>query len=88
MSQIGITGLRPEDRPQWNQLGQGYLDFYENRAAVGCGRALIERVAAAARERGCARLYWTTKEDNRAARRLCDHIARFNRFIRYGYPLG
>ena len=54
----------------------------------GTGRALIERVAAAARERGCPRLYWTTKEDNLRARRLYDHIARFNGFIRYDYPLG
>ena len=53
----------------------------------GCGRELIEAVAAAARERGCHRLYWTTKEDNAAARFLYDRIARFNGFIRYDYAL-
>jgi len=53
----------------------------------GGGRALIERVAAAARRRGCARLYWSTKEDNRQARLLYDRIARFNGFIRYDCPL-
>jgi GNAT superfamily N-acetyltransferase len=53
----------------------------------GAGRALIERVAAAARERGCFRLYWTTKEDNHRARRLYDLIAKHNGFIRYDYPL-
>ena len=53
----------------------------------GVGRRLIEAVAAAARERGCRRLYWTTKEDNAAARSLYDRIARFNGFIRYDYPL-
>lgn len=53
----------------------------------GCGRRLIEAVAAAARERGCARLYWTTKEDNTVARSLYDRIARFNGFIRYDYAL-
>ncbi len=58
------------------------------RRGQGCGRALIERVAAAARERGCARLYWTTKEDNLRARLLYDQIARFNGFVRYDYPLG
>jgi GNAT superfamily N-acetyltransferase len=56
------------------------------RRGQGSGGALIERVAAAARERGCARLYWTTKEDNATARRLYDQIARFNGFIRYDYP--
>jgi GNAT superfamily N-acetyltransferase len=48
----------------------------------GCGRSLIEAVAAAARKRDCYRLYWTTKEDNVAARSLYDRIARFNGFIR------
>src|ERR1700741_568426 len=53
----------------------------------GVGRRLIEAVAAAARERGCHRLYWTTKEDNAEARSLYDRFARFNGFIRYDYPL-
>ena len=53
----------------------------------GIGRTLIEAIAAAARDRGCHRLYWTTKEDNTAARSLYDRIARFNGFIRYDYPL-
>ena len=44
-------------------------------------------VAAAARERGCAKLYWTTREDNATARSLYDRIARFNGFIRYDYAL-
>jgi len=53
----------------------------------GIGRRLIEAVAGAARERGCHRLYWTTKEDNATARSLYDRIASFNGFIRYDYPL-
>ncbi|MGC2202510.1 MAG: GNAT family N-acetyltransferase [Stellaceae bacterium] len=53
----------------------------------GCGRKLIEAVAATARERGCYRLYWTTKEDNVTARSFYDRIARFNGFIRYDYTL-
>jgi len=53
----------------------------------GCGAKLIETVAAVARERGCQRLYWTTKEDNATARSLYDRIARFNGFIRYDYAL-
>jgi len=56
--------------------------------AKGAGRALIERVAEAARERDCLRLYWTTKEDNAAARLLYDRLAKFNGFIRYDYALG
>ena len=53
----------------------------------GIDRRLIEAVSGAAGERGCHRLYWTTKEDNPAARLLYDRIARFNGFIRYDYPL-
>ena len=54
---------------------------------LGCGGKLIEAVAAIAQERGCARLYWTTKENNTTARSLYDRIARFNGFIRYDYAL-
>ena len=57
------------------------------RRGRGAGRKLIEAVAAIARERGCLRLYWTTKEDNATARSLYDRIARFNGFIRYDYRL-
>ena len=61
-------------------------DFFVNGAARrhGCGRRLIEAVAAAVRERGCPRFYWTTKAGNAAARTLYDRIAGFNGFIRYG----
>jgi GNAT superfamily N-acetyltransferase len=53
----------------------------------GAARALIEAVAAVARDRGCARLYWLTKQDNARARALYDKLARFVGFIRYDYPL-
>jgi len=53
----------------------------------GIGAKLIEAVAAIARNRGCLRLYWTTKEDNAVARSLYDRIAHFNGFVRYDYPL-
>jgi GNAT superfamily N-acetyltransferase len=74
----------------WNEREVCYLQdlFVDSEVrGQGCGRALIERVAAAARQRGCFRLYWTTKEDNLPGRGLYDRIARFNGFIRYDYPL-
>ena len=74
----------------WTTKEVCYLQDLFVDAAVrrgGCGRRLIEAVAAAARERGCYRLYWTTKEDNAVARSLYDRIARFNGFIRYDYAL-
>jgi len=64
-------------------------DLFVADAARGQGaaRALIERVAEAARERGAGRLYWNTHEDNARARLLYDKVARFDGFIRYSYPL-
>ena len=74
----------------WTTKEVCYLqDLFVDPAARrgGVGRRLIEAVAVAACERGCHRLYWTTKEDNAAARSLYDRIARFNGSIRYDYPL-
>jgi GNAT superfamily N-acetyltransferase len=53
----------------------------------GVARALIDAVAAQARQRGAARYYWLTHEHNSTARRLYDKLAKFGGFIRYDYPL-
>jgi GNAT superfamily N-acetyltransferase len=64
-------------------------DLFVDPSARGHGmaRALIERVAMAARERGALRLYWTTQEHNATARSLYDKLAKFNGFIRYDFQL-
>jgi GNAT superfamily N-acetyltransferase len=64
-------------------------DLFTDEAARGrgAGRALIEAVAAAARERGADRFYWHTHETNTTARVLYDKVARFTGFIRYAYRL-
>jgi GNAT superfamily N-acetyltransferase len=59
----------------------------EDARGRGAARALIERVAQAAREHGATGYYWHTQEDNARARALYDHVARFTGFIRYQYPL-
>jgi len=74
----------------WSQADACYLqDLFVDEALRGRGyaRALIEGVAAAARERDCSRLYWTTQEKNATARRLYDKVAQYRGFIRYEYPL-
>lgn len=86
---VGITHYLFHEHA-WSPKQVCYLqDLYVDSdvRGGGIGKALIERVAAVARERGCLRLYWTTKEDNARARRLYDYIARFNGFIRYDYAL-
>ena len=64
-------------------------DLFTDEAARGRGvaRALIEGVAAAARDRGAERFYWLTHETNAQARVLYDKVARFTGFIRYSYRL-
>jgi GNAT superfamily N-acetyltransferase len=87
---VGITHYLFHDHA-WSPRQVCYLqDLYVDSEARGggTGKALIEAVAQVARERDCLRLYWTTKEDNTRARRLYDHIAKFNGFIRYDYALG
>lgn len=59
----------------------------ETARGQGVARMLIEKVADVSRERGASRLYWTTQENNTAARALYDKVASFNGFVRYDYPL-
>ncbi len=49
----------------------------------GLGRALIEDIVSLARERGCSRLYWHTRAENRDARRLYDKFTPADDFVRY-----
>ncbi|TFZ07681.1 GNAT family N-acetyltransferase [Ramlibacter humi] len=49
----------------------------------GVGRALIEGVAAQARQGGAQRLYWHTQTTNEAGRALYDKVARHLGFIVY-----
>jgi GNAT superfamily N-acetyltransferase len=53
------------------------------RRGRGIGRALIEAVAAAAREAGSSRLYWQTHTTNAAGRALYDQVAEHRGFIAY-----
>jgi GNAT superfamily N-acetyltransferase len=65
-------------------------DLFTDEALRGRGvaRALIDAVAAVARERRVARMYWLTQDTNRTARALYDKVAVFKGFLRYDYPLG
>jgi GNAT superfamily N-acetyltransferase len=49
----------------------------------GVGTALIEWLRNAMRAEGWARLYWMTKSDNVAARRMYDRFAQADGFVRY-----
>jgi GNAT superfamily N-acetyltransferase len=84
---VGFTHfLYHEDT--WSQVPACYLqDLYvvpETRAR-GCGRQLIEAVAAAARAAGANAPYWLTHESNTVARRLYDRLAKNHGFIQYSH---
>ncbi len=59
----------------------------EEARGRGAARALIDAVAAVARNRGAVRYYWHTQESNARARILYDKVATYSGFIRYAYPL-
>jgi GNAT superfamily N-acetyltransferase len=59
----------------------------ESSRGHGIGRRLIEAVMGAARQAGSSRVYWQTKVDNHAARRLYDKLAKHTGFIVYASEL-
>ncbi|MDQ3024887.1 MAG: GNAT family N-acetyltransferase [Pseudomonadota bacterium] len=73
----------------WAQKVCYLQDLFTAPAARGRGaaRALIEAVAASAREQGATRYYWMTQADNAVARALYDKVAAHHGFIRYEYPM-
>ena len=100
---VAIGRLGGGDRARWELLARGYKAFYETELADAChlqdlfvdpaarnrgvARALIEAVAATARERGAFRLYWHTHTGNATARALYDKVARHIGMIRYDRAL-
>ena len=82
---VGITHvvLHPNT---WNSTECCYLeDLYVNESVRGhgVGRALIEYVYEFARQQNCNRVYWTTQDDNTAARRLYDTLATKTDMVQY-----
>jgi GNAT superfamily N-acetyltransferase len=70
----------------WSASSACYLqDLYVDPKVrgSGCGRLLIEAVAAAARAAGANSPYWLTHETNTVARRLYDRVGRNHGFIQY-----
>lgn len=53
---------------------------------AGVGRRLMQAVFEAAEAKGAVQVHWLTHEDNLAARRLYDSVARVTRFVRYERP--
>ena len=73
----------------WAQEVCYLQDLYVDPLSRGQGvaRALIEAVAKKSKERGAARFYWLTQENNATGRALYDKVAKYYGFIRYDYPI-
>jgi GNAT superfamily N-acetyltransferase len=75
----------------WTSGPYCYLqDLFTDPAArrEGAGRALIEAVYAAARDRRASRVYWLTHETNAEAMALYDKLADRSGFVQYRKILG
>lgn len=73
-------------RTTWSDRDTCYLQDLFVAAAwrhAGSGRALVAHVCATAAATGCGEVYWLTHQENRAARRLYDRVARFDGFVQY-----
>jgi GNAT superfamily N-acetyltransferase len=72
----------------WSTVPACYLqDLYVDPTArgTGCGRLLIEAVAAASKKAGANSPYWLTHQSNATARQLYDRLAQNQGFIQYVY---
>ncbi|MDX2290287.1 MAG: GNAT family N-acetyltransferase [Hyphomicrobiaceae bacterium] len=70
----------------WDTRPVCYLEdlfVAEDARGHGLGRALIDDLVALAKTRGWGRLYWHTRTENAAARRLYDHYGAADDFVRY-----
>ncbi|WP_323009783.1 GNAT family N-acetyltransferase [Paracoccus sp. (in: a-proteobacteria)] len=82
---VGLVHYRPFPKPLFGQ-DAGFLDdlFVDpGRRGSGVGRALINAVATAARERGWPLVRWITAADNGPARRLYDDVAKATPWVTY-----
>jgi GNAT superfamily N-acetyltransferase len=72
----------------WSTTPTCYLqDLYVDPAlrGSGCGRKLIEAVAAASHKAGANNPYWLTHQSNAVARQLYDRLGQNQGFIHYVY---
>lgn len=72
----------------WSTTPTCYLqDLYVDPAVrgSGCGRKLIEAVAAASQKTGANSPYWLTHQSNAVARQLYDRLGQNQGFIHYVY---
>ena len=70
----------------WSKTERCYLEDLFTRPEArgkGVGRALIEAVEQAARQKGSGQLYWLTEDFNHTARKLYDKVATRTPFIKY-----
>ena len=82
---VGFAHHRFYVRPAEGGCGLFLDDLFTSQAVRGRGvaRALINRLAELARERGCAKVRWVTAPDNTTAQRLYDDMATRTDWLTY-----
>lgn len=86
---VGLTNFLYH-RSFWEIPERCYLNdliVTEEARGLGAGRALIMAVKDHAAAQGCEKLYWTTAQDNHAARALYDKLSNLTPFIKYDIDL-
>ncbi|MFD1720587.1 GNAT family N-acetyltransferase [Amnibacterium endophyticum] len=82
---VGLAHWRRFHRPSSGTVGLYLDDLFTDPAArgAGVGRALVTALASRAASEGCSVVRWITAEDNAAARRLYDGVARATPWVTY-----
>jgi GNAT superfamily N-acetyltransferase len=79
-----LPASTPVTLVKWKSVPDVYLDLFVDKTlrGKGHGRKLIMATHQAAKDKGCGRLYWATKESNATARRLYDSVGELE-FVQY-----
>ncbi|MQW91517.1 GNAT family N-acetyltransferase [Acinetobacter wanghuae] len=85
---VGIVHIIEHDSC-WTIKPYAYLqDLFtlEHARGKGVATALIQHADQYTQQRGCDRLYWLTHQDNQAAQKLYNRVAKKTGFIQYRMP--
>ncbi len=82
---VGFAHYRPFSRPSTGTVGLYLDDLFASPdvRGTGVGRALVEKVTAAAERDGRGVVRWITADDNTRARRLYDGLAQATHWVTY-----
>jgi GNAT superfamily N-acetyltransferase len=86
---VGLAHYRPYFRPLAAAVAGHLDDLFVHPAARGTGAvdALLQALAAIARQRGWSKIRWITADDNHRARSKYDQVAERTMWVTYDMPV-